>query len=587
MYQPHAHHVLIFLGTFLALWSISLIARGLLHRPRVGPPPAVGPRKVKRAAVAAGAFGFPVGVAVVAAGFYLRYWIYGPNADPSGLTAFHALAAGIIAFASALAAWGLFADRAKRTLRCPKCWYDMAGVASTGRLTCPECGHNAKTTSQLQRTRRHWKLVTLAAFIALAGLMAPRFANISKGGIKSVLPTTLFISAYWRLPDSWVRNTNADDEWTMDQRLEEPNSWKWQRDWFASQIRSEVRAPTKFSRFERALQREGTVFMFGDGVFGAESYTFAARQLGSPDVKIRWRAAALFRRSFAQSGWKEGHRDVFQSIQRLAAPQIVLHADEISQGLADESFTVVLQTFHVLLAAKANLKQVVDAILALYPTLIGTEEIITSSFVLIETGWHDERAIDAILLRSEDPNAAVAKYVWDAISMQSTVTPVHHRLLERTDRELREGTDNDRYSSAAVIRLAGPNADASLAANILSVASSPGPMRAGAIRALSYCDQATSNFAFGNSHTPLLHSALADPDPKVIDASLLWLNVLVWNSQMTCQQFLPDLEPLAVHPDDKIQSLAKVTTARIKQALELQREASKAKPSIQPESLNR
>ncbi|MCL4740618.1 MAG: hypothetical protein KJZ54_00280 [Phycisphaerales bacterium] len=49
-----------------------------------------------------------------------------------------------------LGAWSLFWDRSRRggrvRLRCPKCWYDVAGVPrgvdERGRegLRCPECG---------------------------------------------------------------------------------------------------------------------------------------------------------------------------------------------------------------------------------------------------------------------------------------------------------------------------------------------------------------------------------------------------------------------------------------------------------------
>lgn len=61
----------------------------------------------------------------------------------------------------------LFKSRAKGRLRCPKCWYDMAGT--TPPATCPECGRTAATTADLQRTRRHW-WYALAALLLIAPL---------------------------------------------------------------------------------------------------------------------------------------------------------------------------------------------------------------------------------------------------------------------------------------------------------------------------------------------------------------------------------------------------------------------------------
>jgi hypothetical protein len=50
--------------------------------------------------------------------------------------------------------WALFWDRSRGRRRCPKCWYDMAGVPG---LRCPECGKEAKSERQLSATRRRWR----------------------------------------------------------------------------------------------------------------------------------------------------------------------------------------------------------------------------------------------------------------------------------------------------------------------------------------------------------------------------------------------------------------------------------------------
>ena len=52
---------------------------------------------------------------------------------------------GVVAVPAAgslIICWGLWGDRSKGRVRCPKCWYDMRGTVP--RLECPECGHDAK-----------------------------------------------------------------------------------------------------------------------------------------------------------------------------------------------------------------------------------------------------------------------------------------------------------------------------------------------------------------------------------------------------------------------------------------------------------
>lgn len=67
------------------------------------------------------------------------------------------------ALASLAAIWllsALFRDRSQGRLRCPRCWYDMAGAG----LTCPECGKQARSERALRRTRRR-KGQACAAFL--------------------------------------------------------------------------------------------------------------------------------------------------------------------------------------------------------------------------------------------------------------------------------------------------------------------------------------------------------------------------------------------------------------------------------------
>ena len=58
---------------------------------------------------------------------------------------FWTIAAVAFTGAIALLYWGLWGDRAKGKLLCPKCWYDMSGSFEAGKLVCPECGVTQKT----------------------------------------------------------------------------------------------------------------------------------------------------------------------------------------------------------------------------------------------------------------------------------------------------------------------------------------------------------------------------------------------------------------------------------------------------------
>lgn len=88
----------------------------------------------------------------------IQYWLY-----QLGVPAL--IVAGI-----ALLIWGMWGDRSRGRRRCPRCWYDMHGVAT---LVCPECGKDARVERRLfrARRRRHW--IALAC-VLLAGAYALR-----------------------------------------------------------------------------------------------------------------------------------------------------------------------------------------------------------------------------------------------------------------------------------------------------------------------------------------------------------------------------------------------------------------------------
>jgi hypothetical protein len=60
---------------------------------------------------------------------------------------------------------GLWGDRSKGRVRCPKCWYDMRGTLP--RLECPECGHDAGHQRRLYRTRRGRRRIVVGLVLVL------------------------------------------------------------------------------------------------------------------------------------------------------------------------------------------------------------------------------------------------------------------------------------------------------------------------------------------------------------------------------------------------------------------------------------
>ena len=69
---------------------------------------------------------------------------------------FWTIAAVLFLGAVSLLYFGLWGDRSKGRLRCPKCWYDMSGSFEAGKLVCPECGKDAGVEKRLKKNHRRW-----------------------------------------------------------------------------------------------------------------------------------------------------------------------------------------------------------------------------------------------------------------------------------------------------------------------------------------------------------------------------------------------------------------------------------------------
>lgn len=88
------------------------------------------------------------------------------------------------AMAAGVCVWALVWDRSRGRLRCPRCWYSLDGGADMP-IVCPECGRRIERARGLRRTRRRWRVASLAAGVAIAAAwVAPVWAT--RGGLAVV-----------------------------------------------------------------------------------------------------------------------------------------------------------------------------------------------------------------------------------------------------------------------------------------------------------------------------------------------------------------------------------------------------------------
>ena len=91
------------------------------------------------------------------------FWIGGAVLALSGVALFY---------------WAMFKDRARGRKRCPKCWYDLGGIAAAPGtsfpITCSECGRVIKRERKLYKTRRRKRW----AFAALLGILAAGWLSL-------------------------------------------------------------------------------------------------------------------------------------------------------------------------------------------------------------------------------------------------------------------------------------------------------------------------------------------------------------------------------------------------------------------------
>lgn len=561
MLEPKAHHVLWFMGTFTILWSLSLAARGLLHRPPVAGRP--GPRVVSRPALLLGSFMFPMGVATLVAGHRLRVWVYGAAATGADWSLFDAAGGGVLAFAVTLAAWGAFADRARGRLRCPRCWYDMAAVAESGSLTCPECGRHAGTPAGLGRTRRSRGLVALAVAIAVLGLATPRLGRVGRGGVKTLIPTTLMVPMTFSMPDSWVSNNNPDDDWTLGDRLLAPGVWAWQRRWAAGLVRAELDAPSSLSRLLRAVRCAPMVGITPDLKPTPERIVIVVRGLASDDARERASALELMEALQLSTEWGGPDQEAAVGAYRAAREILAARGDELVPALDDHEPWVVLGVAEWLEGSPAHRDRAVDAVLRVYGAEGGRQVIAWGTSILLRHARERPEIAEAIVRKAGSAESRVGRTVWRRLVLEGETGVLPAAILARADEVLRRG-DEPTAALVATMRLRGPNASPAMVEEIIEQAAAPGADRARALMLLSAGLPVKADLERGGRS--VLALALADSNPRVIMQACAWLSQMASEGTPGFDRYEKQLVELAASRDPRVQNAAESALAATRSA---------------------
>ena len=129
-------------------------------------------------------------------------------------------AAALFVLAGFVMAAGALVGRSSRgAALCPRCWYDMTGLAEFGAV-CPECGLRVDADADLVRRKRWPVLLALAVAIQLGGQFIYQVVRADNAGLASFVPTTVLVAGMYSLPrDSVLGSGSSYDTETLTARL--------------------------------------------------------------------------------------------------------------------------------------------------------------------------------------------------------------------------------------------------------------------------------------------------------------------------------------------------------------------------------
>lgn len=117
-----------------------------------------------------------------------------------------AVSFGLLLFASMLLVWALIGDRPRGRLRCPRCWYDMAGTHDP---RCPECGKAIKSPKHLRRARRlRWPFLLASLCVGSGAYGIVHLERIEESSALALVPTSVLMIGWELFPERWIMRGN-------------------------------------------------------------------------------------------------------------------------------------------------------------------------------------------------------------------------------------------------------------------------------------------------------------------------------------------------------------------------------------------
>lgn len=224
------------LGMLLGVWGASLVVRAMASRAsRIALRLARRiPKRINTAPPQLSLlqfwFGVIVGPIACLAGTTLCVFVIGVVAlegEPFRWSAVPPIM--LIIFAAGALAVGFRWDKARGRRRCPKCWYDYAGLSDAA--ACPECGRVPNSARALARTRRSRAIMLAAPVLLIAAWLTHITPIAMQTSWRAFVPTTVLIGFYEYMPRTVLsKNWRANDA-SLEGRLIHGDIAQWQREW--------------------------------------------------------------------------------------------------------------------------------------------------------------------------------------------------------------------------------------------------------------------------------------------------------------------------------------------------------------------